>query len=52
MTPNWFNIYVKPLSWNTQRKNKLELNEEIIARTKDIDQDVWNFYLFKKVFYG
>ena len=45
MTPNRFNIYVKPLSWNTQRKNKLELNEEIIARTKDIDQDVWNFFI-------
>ena len=45
MTPNRFNIYVKPLSWNSQRKNKLELNEEIIARTKDIDQDVWNFFI-------
>ena len=43
---------LKPLSWNTQRKNILELNEEIIAQTKDIDQDVWNFYLFRKVFYG
>ena len=45
MTPRRFNIYIKPLSWNTQHKNKLELNAEIIARTKDI-QDVWNFHLF------
>ena len=27
------------------------LNAEIVARTKDI-QEVWNFYLFKKVFYS
>ena len=51
MTPTSFNIYIKHFSWNTQHKNKLELNAEIIARTKDI-QDVWNFYLFKKVVYG
>ena len=51
MTPRRFNIYIKRLSWNTQQKNKLELNAEIIARIKDI-QDVWNFHLFRKVFYG
>ena len=45
MTPIRFNIYIKPLSWNTQHKNKLELNAEIIARTKGI-QDKWNFHLF------
>ena len=44
MTPKRFNIYIKPLSWNTQHKTRLELNAEIIARTKDI-QDVWNFHL-------
>ena len=27
-----------------QHKNKLELNAEIIAQTKD--KDVWNFHLF------
>ena len=36
MTPKRFNIYIKPLSWNTQHKNKLKLNVEIIAQTKDI----------------
>ena len=36
MTPRSFNIYIKPLWRNTQHKNKLELNAEIIARTKDI----------------
>ena len=45
MTPRRFNIYLKLLSWNTQHKNKLELNAEIIARTKGI-QDEWNFHLF------
>ena len=49
MTPRRFHIYIKRLSWNTQQKNKLELNAEIIARTKDI-QDVWNFHLFRKSF--
>ena len=39
MTPKRFNIYPKLLSKNTQHNNKLELNAEIIARTKDI-QDV------------
>ena len=39
------------LNWNTQHKNKLELNVDSIARTQDI-QDVWNFHLFRKVFYG
>ena len=37
MTPRRFNIYIRPLSWNT-RKNKLELNAEIIARNKDISR--------------
>ena len=45
MTPRRFKIYLKPLSWNTQPKNKLKVNAEIIAQTKDI-QDVWNFHLF------
>ena len=36
MAPRRFNIYIKPLSWNTQHKSKLELSAEIIARTKDI----------------
>ena len=36
MTPIRFNICIKPLSLNTQHKNKLELNAQIIARTKDI----------------
>ena len=40
MTPRRFNIYIKPLWWNTQHKNKLELNADVIARTKDI-QDVF-----------
>ena len=39
MTPKRFNIYVKPFSCNTH-KNKLELNAEIIARTRGIHQDV------------
>ena len=39
MTRRRFNIYLRPLSWNTQHENKLELNEEIIAQTKDV-QDV------------
>ena len=39
------NVYLKPLLWSTQHKNKLELNAEIIARTKDI-QNEWNFHLF------
>ena len=39
MTPRRFNIYLRFLSWNTQHENKLELNAEIIAQTKDI-QDV------------
>ena len=39
MTPRRFNIYLKPLSRNTQHKNKSELNAVIIAQTKDI-QDV------------
>ena len=51
MTPRRFNIYIKPLSWTTQRKNKLELNAEIIARIKDI-QDISNFHSFRKVFYA
>ena len=36
MTPRRFKIYLKPLSWNTQPKNKLKVNAEIIAQTKDI----------------
>ena len=36
MTPRRFNIYIKPLSENTQHKSKLELNAEIIARAKAI----------------
>ena len=43
MIPRRFN-------WNTQHKNKLELNTEIITPTQDI-QDVWNFRLFRMVFY-
>ena len=39
MTPRRFNIYLKPLSWNTQHNNKLELNTETIAQTEEI-QDV------------
>ena len=39
MTPRRFKIYLKPLSWNTQPKNKLKVNAEFIAQTKDI-QDV------------
>ena len=49
MTPRRFNIYIKPLWWNTQHKDKLELHADIIARTKDI-QDVWNFHLLREVF--
>ena len=45
MTPRRFNIYLKPLSWNTQHNNKLELNTETIAQTEEI-QDVWNCHLF------
>ena len=51
MTPRRFNTSIKPLSWNTQHKDKLELNAEIVAQTKDI-QDVWNFHLFREMFYG
>ena len=51
MTPERFSIYIKPFSWNTQHKNKLELKAEIMAWTKDI-QDVCIFHLFRKVFYG
>ena len=51
MTPRRFNIYIKLFSWNIQYKDKLELNAEIIDQTKDI-QDVRNFNLFRKVFYG
>ena len=51
MTPRRFNIYIKPFTLNTQHKNKLELNAEIIARTKAI-QDVRNLDLFRKVIYG
>ena len=29
MTPRRFNIYIKPLSWNTRHKNKLELTLEL-----------------------
>ena len=39
MTSRRFNIYLKPLSWNTQHNNKLELNTETIAQTEEI-QDV------------
>ena len=51
MTPRTFNINIWDLFRETQHKNKLKLNAEIIARTQDI-QDVWNFHLFRKVFYG
>ena len=47
MTPMLFNINLKPLSLNTQHK----FNAEIIAWTKDF-QDVCNFHLLSKVFYG